>query len=227
MEEILEHLKKICDKDYAIFQVKLTPGLVIDNVLGVRNPDMRIYAKELFKDQKQVKEFMNELPHKYYDENMLHALLLEQIKNYDEVIIELDKFLPYVDNWAVCDTMKPKCFKKNLDKLLVKIDEWINSNHEYTIRFAIKLLMMFYLDSEFDSKYLGVVSRVSYDSYYVNMMIAWYYATALAKQWNDAIKVIESKCLRKWIQNKAIQKAIESYRITDEQKEYLRTLKVK
>lgn len=227
MEEILEHLKKICDKDYAIFQVKLTPGLVLDNVLGVRNPDMRIYAKELFKDQKLVKEFMNELPHKYYDENMLHALLLEQIKNYDEVITELDKFLPYVDNWAVCDTMKPKCFKKNLDKLLVKIDEWINSNHEYTIRFAIKLLMMFYLDSEFDIKYLNMVSRVSYDSYYVNMMIAWYYATALAKQWNDAIKVIESKCLRKWIQNKAIQKAMESYRITEEQKEYLRTLKVR
>lgn len=225
MQEIIDHLMKLKDDEYADFQVKLTPGLKRCDVLGVRNPLQREYAKELFKNQALTKEFLNELPHKYYDENMLHALLLEQIKDYDEVISELDKFLPYVDNWAVCDTMKPKCFKKNLDKLLVKIKEWIKSDKEYTIRFAIKLLMMFYLDSEFDNKYLEIVSNVEYDSYYVNMMAAWYFATALAKKWDETIKVIESKNLRSFIQNKTIQKAIESYRITDSQKEYLRTLR--
>ena len=156
---------------------------------------------------------------------LVKDILLEQIKDYDEVISELDKFLPYVDNWAVCDTMKPKCFKKNLDRLLVKINEWIKSDKEYTVRFAIKLLMMFYLDSEFDNKYLEMVSNVKYDSYYVDMMAAWYFATALAKKWDETIKVIESKNLRSFIQNKTIQKAIESYRITDSQKEYLRTLR--
>lgn len=225
MKEILDHLMKLKDDEYAVFQVKLTPGLKREAVLGVRNPLQREYAKELFKNQALTKEFLNELPHKYYDENMLHALLLEQIKDYDEVISELDKFLPYVDNWAVCDTMKPKCFKKNLDRLLVKINEWIKSDKEYTVRFAIKLLMMFYLDSEFDNKYLEMVSNVKYDSYYVDMMAAWYFATALAKKWDETIKVIESKNLRSFIQNKTIQKAIESYRITDSQKEYLRTLR--
>ena len=227
MKEILDHLQKLKDDEYADFQVKLTPGLKREDVLGVRNPLQRQYAKELFKDSRLTKQFMNELPHKYYDENMLHALLLEQIKDYDEVIRVLDKFLPYVDNWAVCDTMKPKCFKKHLDKLLVKIDEWINSDKEYTVRFAIKLLMMFYLDEKFDIKYLCMVSKVDLDTYYVNMMVAWFYATALAKQWNETIKMIESKTLNSFIQNKTIQKAIESYRITDSQKEYLKTLKIK
>lgn len=226
MEKILNELLKLQDKKYREFQVKLIPGSSIDKMIGVRTPDLRKYSKELIKSD-EFKEFLNELPHKYFDENQLHAFILSEIKDYDECINYLNKFLPYVDNWATCDQMSPKVFKKNKDKLIKEINRWLKSKNTYTIRFGIGMLMQHYLDEEFNKKYLDIVSKIKSDEYYINMMIAWYFATALAKQYKETIPYIENKVLDKWTHNKTIQKAIESYRITNEQKEYLRSLKIK
>ena len=157
---------------------------------------------------------------------MLHGLLISEIKDYEKCINEVDKFLPYVDNWAVCDIMSPKILKKNKDKLIEKIKIWSESKDIYTCRFGIKMLMTHYLDGDFKSEYLNIPSSIVSDEYYINMMIAWFYATALAKRWDDSIKYIENKKLTKWVHNKTIQKARESYRITNEQKEYLKSLKI-
>ena len=224
--EILEELFKLQDKEYAEFQSKLTPSVDKSKFIGVRVPEVRKLAKLYFKDENS-KEFLNTLPHKYYDENMVHGLLISEIKDYEECIREVDKFLPYVDNWAVCDIMSPKIFKKNKDKLIEKIKIWSKSKDVYTCRFGIEMLMRNYLDKDFKSEYLNIPSTIVSDEYYINMMIAWFYATALAKHWNDSIKYIENKKLTKWVHNKTIQKARESYRITDEQKEYLKNLKIK
>lgn len=220
---IRERLNELKDEEYAKFQAKLTPTVDSNLFIGVRVPVLRQFAKEYIKNEES-KEFLNSLPHKYYDENMLHGLLISEIKDYDEVINLLDKFLQYVDNWAVCDIMSPKILKKYPDKLLLKIKEWVNSTHSYTIRFGIEMLMSFYLDKNFKKEYLELVV-INNDEYYVKMMVAWFYATSLCKQWDDTIVYIENNRLDKWTHNKAIQKAIESYRITDEQKNYLRTLK--
>ena len=171
--------------------------------------------------------FLDELPHKFFEENQLHAFIISEIKDYDECILYLNKFLPYVDNWATCDQMSPKVFKKNHSKLLDQIKVWIKSSKTYTIRFGIGMLMQYYLDDDFKLEYLEMVSNIKSDEYYVNMMIAWYFATALAKQYDSTIKIIEGKKLDVWTHNKTIQKAIESYRITFEQKDYLRSLKRK
>ena len=197
-----------------------------DFVIGVRTPELRKFAKE-FSKKPDVDEFLKILPHKYYEENNLHGFLIETIKDYDRVITELDAFLPYVDNWATCDLMRPKIFQKHLEELLGKIKEWINDDHTYTIRFGIEMLMSFYLDEQFCPEFLELVSYVQSEEYYVNMMVAWYFATALAKQYDDTLPYIEQHRLSKWTHNKAIQKAVESYRISDGQKTYLRTLKVK
>ena len=223
---IVDDLFKMQDKEYREFQVKLIPGKTVDVMIGVRTPDLRKYAKELVKEGKY-EDFLKDLPHKYFDENQLHAFILSEIKDYDECIEYVERFLPYVDNWATCDQMSPKVFKKNKDKLLERIKVWIKSDKTYTIRFGIGMLMQHYLDEDFKKEYLKWVSEIKSEEYYVNMMIAWYFATALAKQYEETIKYIEKQKLDKWTHNKTIQKSVESYRITDNQKKYLRSLKIK
>ena len=214
------------DKQYAAFQAKLTPGVPPENIIGVRVPVLRKFAKEFAKEV-EVNDFVHRLPHKYYDENMLHSLLISQIKDYDECISLTDEFLPYVDNWAVCDIMSPKVFAKHKEALIEKIKIWSDSRHTFTCRFGIETLMTHYLDKDFKTEYLKIPAAVRSEEYYVKMMVAWFFATALAKQWDAAIPFIEQKRLAPWTHNKTIQKAIESYRITPEQKEHLRTLKIK
>jgi len=219
-----EELFKLQDKKYQELQYKTIPN--IENIIGVRTPKLRKLAKELVK-KNNYKSFLEELPHKYFDENQLHGFIISEIKNYDECINYTNKFLPYIDNWATCDQMSPKIFKKNKDKLLKEIKVWIKSKDTYTIRFGIGMLMKYFLDEDFDKKYLEIVSKIKSKEYYVNMMIAWFFATSLAKQYKDTITYIETNKLDIWVHNKTIQKAIESYRITSSQKEYLRNLKRK
>ena len=225
-EEIREHLFKLRDEKYAAFSAKLTPGVEPENVIGVRTPALRSYAKELLKRQ-DLDEFLSALPHQFFDENQLHAFILSGMKDYEKCMELLNAFLPYVDNWATCDQMSPKIFKKHKPELLKEIKVWIKSKETYTIRFGIGMLMEHFLDDDFDTKYPKMVAAVRSEEYYVNMMIAWYFATALAKQYDAVIPYLEGQKLEKWTHNKTIQKAVESYRITDEQKAYLRSLKVK
>ena len=224
MNKIQKELNKYKDVKNAEFQSKLTPGVDKKLFLGVRVPDARKVAKQ-FINEPECRPFLSELPHKYFDENMLHALLVSEIKDYDECIEYLEKFLPYVDNWAVCDVMSPKCFKKHKVELLKKVEKWTKSKKTYTCRFGIEMLMSHYLDDDFKKEYLQIPAKINSKEYYVNMMIAWYYATALAKKWDETIIYLEKNKLNDWVHNKTIQKAIESYRISDKQKEYLRTLK--
>lgn len=226
MNNVKEELFKLQDKKYRDFQIKLIPTVNSDTVIGVRTPELRSLAKKLVKEDKY-KSFLEELPHKYFDENQLHAFIISELKDYDECIKYIYIFLDYVDNWATCDQMSPKVFKKHKEELLDEIKVWVKSKKTYTIRFGIGILMQYYLDENFKIEYLKLVSSIKSDEYYVNMMIAWYFATALAKQYKDTIPYIENKKLDIWIHNKTIRKAIESYRITKEQKEYLRTLKIK
>ncbi len=226
MNDIQKRLFELRDEEYAAFQSKLTPGIAPEMFIGVRVPAVRKLAKE-FSKEPGCGEFIAELPHKYYDENMLHGLLISEIKDIDLCFEETDRFLPYVDNWAVCDIMSPKVFKKNKDRLMVKIKEWSASEKVYTCRFGIEMLMSHFLDGDFKKEYLEIPAAVHSKEYYVNMMIAWFFATALAKQWEDTVPFIENKRLDPWVHNKTIQKACESYRITDGQKEYLRSLKIK
>lgn len=223
---ILARLFELQDLQYRDFQCRLMPTVNPETVIGVRTPDLRKFAKEVSKTP-DAAEFLKILPHKYYEENNLHAFLIETIKDYSRVIVALDDFLPYVDNWATCDQMKPRAFAKHLPELYKKIKEWIKSDHTYTIRFGIEMLMNFYLDEHFDLEQLELVAGIRSEEYYVNMMIAWYFATALAKHYDAVLPYIERQSLDTWTHNKAIQKAIESYRITDKQKMYLRTKKVK
>lgn len=217
------------DLKYRDFHSRLMPNIDKDLVIGVRTPQLRKFAAEVSKSGSaaELAEFIKVLPHKYYEENNLHAMLIEHIKDYDATIIETERFLPFIDNWATCDMFKPKIFNRNKDKLIDKIYEWIDSDSVYKVRYAIGMLMKFFLDEDFDTKYLDTVAAVKSDEYYINMMIAWYFATALAKQYDDAIKVIENRRLDPWTHNKAIQKAIESYRIDKGTKDYLRLLKIK
>ncbi len=223
---IRDRLLSLKDEKYKAFCEKLIPTVNPDSILGVRTPVMRALAKEI-KDTPEAKEFLKKLPHKYYEENNLHSFLIEKIKDFDECVFELERFLPYVDNWATCDVMSPKCFKKHPEELIEKIRKWIFSDKTYTIRFGIEMLMSFYLDENFKTEYLNWVSKIRSEEYYVNMMIAWYFATALAKQYESTVGFIEDKKLAVWTHNKTIQKAVESYRITDEQKTYLKSLKIK
>ena len=226
MTQIQKRLFEMQDLKYRDFHSRLMPNIDKDLVIGVRTPQLRKFAAEVSKSGSAA-EFITVLPHKYYEENNLHAMLIEHIKDYDATIIETERFLPFIDNWATCDMFKPKIFNRNKDKLIDKIYEWIDSDSVYTVRYAIGMLMKFFLDEDFDTKYLDTVAAVKSDEYYINMMIAWYFATALAKQYDDAIKVIENRRLDPWTHNKAIQKAIESYRIDKGTKDYLRLLKIK
>jgi len=221
---IYEKLLELSDKEYAAFSSKLTPNLAPELFLGVRVPKLREYAKELLKEG-NYEEFLKELPHKYYDENMLHGLLISGMKDYDKCIEEVDKFLPYVDNWAVCDIFSPKVFAKHKEELLAKIKEWILSEKTYTARFGVEMLMSFYLDKDFKPEYLELPAMAKGEDYYIKMMLAWFYATALTKQWDATIEYFKKNTLEVWTHNKTIQKARESYRITPEQKEYLKSLK--
>lgn len=218
--EILNKLLELQDKKYAEFQSRLTPTVDKEKFIGVRVPEVRKLAKKYIKEDES-KIFLNQLPHYYYDENMLHGLLISEINNFEECVEKVDKFLPFIDNWAVCDIMSPKIFKNNKGKLIEKIKEWVSSEHIYTCRFGIEMLMRHFLDEDFKSEYLEIIASVHFDEYYVKMMIAWFFATALAKQWDETIVYIEKNRLDKWVHNKTIQKARESYRITAEQKKYL------
>ena len=226
IEDIRKELFALQDEKYQAFQVKLFPTLNPESIIGVRTPDLRSYAKKLLK-QEEIAEFLSDLPHRYFDENQLHAFIISEMKDYERCIGEVKRFLPFVDNWATCDQMSPKVFKKHLPELLECIREWIGSGKTYTIRFAVGMLLEHYLDDAFDLKYPEIVASIRSSEYYVNMMIAWYFATALAKQYKAILPFIEGKKLDAWTHNKAIQKAVESYRITPEQKEYLKTLKIK
>ena len=221
MTSLQERLFAMQDKQYAAFQAKLTPGVPMESFIGIRVPVLRKFAKE-FTKEKECEEFLHLLPHEYYDENMLHGLLISEVKDYEECIQLTDKFLPFVDNWAVCDIMSPKVFAKHKEELLTKIMIWSKSSHIYTCRFGLKTLMSHYLDRNFKAEHLEIPASVRSEAYYVKMMIAWFFATALAKQWDATIPYIEQHCLVPWTHNKTIHKAIESYRITPEQKEYLR-----
>ena len=223
MKEIEDLLFELRDEEYAAFQAKLTPSVDKELFIGVRVPEVRKLAKQL-KNDPIAAEFLRELPHKYYDENMLHALLVSEIRDYGRAAEETERFLPYVDNWAVCDIMSPKVFRKHKAELLEKIREWAHSGETYTVRFGIEMLMSHYLDDDFKSEYLEIPAAVRSEEYYVNMMIAWFFATALAKQWDAAILYLEQRRLSEWVHKKTIQKARESYRITEEQKSYLKTL---
>ena len=223
-EEIKSKLLQMRDEKYKEFHAKLIPNVDADSILGIRTPELRKFAKEISK-REDIGEFLKDLPHEYYDENQLHSFVLSEMKDFETCLKEVEAFLPYVNNWATCDQLTPKVFKKNRKALLPEIKKWIASDRTYTVRFAIKMLMDHFLDEEFDTEYPETVAAVCSEEYYIMMMQAWYFATALAKQYDAAIPWIEAKKLPPWVHNKTIQKAIESYRVSDEQKAYLRTLK--
>lgn len=221
---VYERLSKFKDNEYREFQSKLVPNISKDTILGVRTPDMRNIAKEVF-GTKEGNDFLKKLPHKYYEENLVHFFLIAMIKDFDECIKETEKFLPYIDCWPVCDQSSPKVFKKKHEELLPYIKKWIDSDHVYTSRFGMRMLMNEFLDKDFKPEYLKWVCAKKGEDYYLKMMVAWYFATALAKQYDASIVYFEKRKLDEWCHKKAIQKAIESYRVSDEHKDYLRSLK--
>ncbi len=226
VDEIRERLFSERDEKYAGMQVKIIPGIPADSIIGVRTPILRNMARELSK-REDIEDFLGTLPHGYFEENQLHSFIISNIKDYDRCLARVNVFLPYVDNWATCDQMSPKVFKKHRTLLIDSINDWILSEKTYTVRFGIGMLMEHFLDEDFDIRYPEAVAKIRSDEYYINMMIAWYFATALAKQYHAILPFIEDHRLDVWTHNKTIQKSIESYRITPEQKEYLRSLKIK
>ena len=219
-------LFELQDLKYRDFHAKLMPTVNKEKIIGVRTPALRVFAKKYGKTD-EAKEYLQILPHQYYEENNLHGLLIEQIKDYDICLEELERFLPYIDNWATCDMLAVKVVKNHLDTFIDEVYRWMESDHAYTIRFGISMLMRYYLEDAFQMEYPEKVAQIRSEEYYVNMMRAWYFATALAKQYDKILPFIEKQKLDVWTHNKTIQKAIESYRITPEQKEYLRGLKIK
>ena len=221
--EELSHLK---DEEYAAFQQKLIPVTDTGHFIGLRTPVLRDAAKKYFNDERK-EAFLLELPHRYFDEDQLHAFIISLEKDFGECIRLVEGFLPYIDNWATCDQLSPKVFAKESEKLLPYIKKWLDSDRTYTVRFAVGMLMAHFLDKRFSPEYPQLVADISSDEYYINMMRAWYFATALAKQYDDIIGYIEDNKLDKWTHNKTIQKAVESRRISPDQKGYLRTLRIK
>lgn len=224
-QAVRDRLFRMQDLSYRKFQCKLMPTVDPETVIGVRTPELRKFAKEFAKTP-EAADFMRGLPHKYYEENNLHGFLIEGMRDYGQTVAALDAFLPYVDNWATCDLMRPRAFKKHLPELLEQIKVWLASGDTYTVRFAIEMLMTFYLDELFQPEYPAMAAEVRSGEYYVNMMIAWYFATALAKQYDAVLPYLQKKRLAPWTHNKAIQKAVESRRLSDEQKACLRSLKL-
>lgn len=225
-DAIVAKLFKLRDDKYAAMQAKIIPTLEKDRIIGVRTPALRTFAKKLQSDE-DVEAFLKSLPHQYFDENQLHAFVISLEKDFDKCLAEVEAFLPFVDNWATCDQLSPKVFKKDSERLLSYIRKWITSDRVYTVRFAIGMLMKYFLDEKFHVKHADMVVSIKSKEYYINMMIAWYFATALAKQYDRILPYLEEKRLDDWTHNKVIQKSVESCRLTSEQKEYLKTLKVK
>jgi 3-methyladenine DNA glycosylase AlkD len=224
MNFVIELLKENQDEKYGQFQRKLLPTVDPSKIIGVRTPVLRRMAKQ-FKKNELCADFLSELPHTYFEENLLQGILISENVDFRNCIQQLERFLPYMDNWAVCDQTSPKVFKKHKDELLTYIREWLDSEHVYTVRFAIGMLMRHFLDEDFKQEYLDMVTGIRSDEYYINMEIAWYMATALAKQWEAAVPYLEAQTMERWVHNRTIQKARESYRISEEQKRYLKTLK--
>ena len=225
MDELKKILFSMEDEKYRDFQSALMPTVPKEKIIGIRTPLLRKFSKEYSKTEK-AKEFLKNLPHEYYEENNLHAFLLGYMTDFKECARAVTEFLPYVDNWATCDSMSPKIFKNHKEELLEYIKIWISKDDIYSVRFGIKMLMEHFLDSDFKTEYAKTVADIKSEEYYVRMMQAWYFATALAKQYDAVLPFIENRRLEKWTHNKAIQKSIESYRITEEKKEYLRKLKI-
>ena len=225
-EEIREELFSLSDGKYRDFQAPLIPSVKKERFIGVRTPKLRALAKKYSK-REDIGGFLEDLPHGYFDEDQLHAFIISEMKDFGSCIEELERFLPYIDNWATCDQLSPKLFEKNRKELLPYIGSWIASGKSYVQRFGIGMLMQHFLDEDFDPSYSALVAALRSEEYYVNMMIAWYFATALAKQYEAAVRYIEEGKLDPWTHNKAIQKAVESYRISPEKKEYLKSLRLK
>lgn len=227
IRQVQKELFEMQDVEYRDFHSKLIPNVDATQIIGVRTPRLRSYAKQ-FAHRAEAADFLRQLPHTYYEENNLHAFLIEQIKDYETCVKEWNRFLPYVDNWATCDMPMPKVFKKHLPELLPQIRSWMDSGETYTVRFGIGMLMRLYLeDDTFSPEYPAWVADVHSEEYYIHMMVAWYFATALAKQWEAVIPYLEERRLTPWCHNKAIQKSVESRRITPEHKDYLRALRWK
>ena len=229
MQDILKELRTalfaLQDKKYKTFQEKLMPTVDSHTVIGIRTPVLRRFASDFAKTE-DVALFMQSLPHTYYEENNLHAFLIEKLGDFEKTIAALDEFLPYVDNWATCDMMSPKIFAKNKDKLLPHIEKWLASSHIYTVRFGIVMIMKYYLDADFSPVYLEKIAKISFDTYYINMAIAWFFAEALIKQYDAALPYLTEQKLSPWIHNKTISKACDSFRISGETKNYLKTLRI-
>ena len=221
---LYDRLTKVRDEAYRDFQVKLVPNIPPETVIGVRTPDMRAIAKELSKSPDR-DAFLGSLPHPYYEENLIHFFVLAQIRDFDECVSAVEAFLPYVDCWPVSDQATPKAFRKNRQRLLPYLKQWIASEHVYTARFGLRMLMNEFLDADFKEEYLALAASNHGDDYYLKMMVAWYFATALAKQYDAAIPYLENHVLDEWVHKKAIQKAVESFRVTDAHKVYLKTLR--
>ena len=224
MSAITQRLFSLADEGYRQFQTPLLPSVAPECIIGVRTPVLRKLAKELA-GTAEAEAFLRDLPHAYYEENNLHAFLMEQIRDYDACVAAIDTFVPYVDNWSTCDGWSPKVLKRHPEELLVKIRQWMASDLPYTVRFGIGMLQRYFLDERFDPTYLEWVAVIDREEYYVRMMVAWYFATALAKQYEATLPYIEQGRLPLWTHNKAIQKAMESYRVCAEHKSYLKTLK--
>jgi len=221
---VYDRLAACGSEKYRDFQSKLVPNIPKETILGVKTPDMRKIAKEI-NGTKEAAEFLKELPHKYYEENLVHFFLISSIKDFDECVRAVETFLPYVDCWPVCDQSSPKAFAKNHEKLLPLIKKWIGSDHVYTVRFGIRMLMNEFLGDDFSPEYPELVASVENDDYYVKMMVAWYFATALAKRYDECVPYITEHRLDTWTHKRAIQKAIESFCVSDAHKEYLKTLR--
>ena len=224
-QEIISELFRKQDAAYAALQIKILPTVDPDRIIGVRTPDLRSFAKTLFSD-KGTDSFLACLPHRYFDEDQLHAFIISLEKDFEKCISDVKRFLPYIDNWATCDQLSPKAFKKEPEKLLPYIRTWIRSDHTFTVRFAIGMLMQHFLDARFSTDYADMVAGIRSEEYYINMMIAWYFASGLAKQYDSMLPYLENRKLGAWTHNKTIQKSIESYRISDQQKQYLRSLRI-
>ena len=225
MTDIQKRLFELQDMAYRDFHSGLIPELPKEHFIGIRVPVLKKFAKE-YKKEAEAEVFLKQLPHTYYEEYMLHGLLIAEIKDYAACIQAVETFLPYIDNWAVCDGLSPKVFKDHKQELLEKIKQWIPSKHTYICRFGMEMLMRWFLDEDFRPEYLKMPASVRSEEYYVNMTIAWFFATALAKQWDAAVPYLQDPVLEPWTHNKTIQKARDSLRITPEQKEYLKTLRV-
>ena len=225
-EEIRKELFLLQDVPYRDFQAKLIPNVPTESMIGVRTPALRSLAKQLAK-QEEISVFLRELPHRYFDENQLHAFILSEWKDYARCMEGVRRFLPFVDNWATCDQLSPKVFRKHRPELLESIREWLSSGQTYTLRFAVGMLMEHFLDEDFDPVYPEMVARIRSEEYYVNMMVAWYFATALAKQYDAVLPYIEDRRLDGWTHNMTIRKAVESYRISEDRKAVLKSMRIR